>query len=175
MKNSTVIKLLVVALAVALAAAWGFQAYGAKQEEVRRQAEMSLNEGIDLFRAREFEKALEVFERIPEGVLDDWHFPYYEATAQVMLKNYQAAAPLLEEALTLNPEETKIMFQLGVVYFKLGNLSLSKGYFASVLEIDPTNEDARGLMDVMSNLEQNQTGADQQATAQNADSGGAEK
>jgi len=173
MKNSTVILLLVVALVVALAAAWGFQAYSATQEEVRRQAEMSLNEGIALFRAREYEKSLEVFERIPDGALDDWHFPYYEATAHVMLKNYGAAAPLLEQALVLNPQETKILFELGVVYFNLGNLSLSRGYFASVLEIDPTNEDARGLLNVMTNLEQIQPGANQQTSEENEGSGGA--
>ena len=70
-----------------------------------------------------------------------------------MLKNYPAAAPLLEEALALNPQETQILFELGVVYFKLGNLGLSKAYFEAVVEIDPTNEDARGLMDIMANLE----------------------
>ena len=169
MKNSTVILLLAVTLAVVLTAAWGYQAYNARQQEIMQQAEIALNEGIALFRAREYEKSLEVLESIPDGVLQDWHFPYYEATAHVMLKNYQAAVPLLEEALVLNPEETKILFELGVVYFKLGNLSLSKAYFASVVEVDPANEEARGLLNMMSNLEQIQPGADPQSTTENED------
>ena len=70
--------------------------------------------------------------------LSDWHLPYYTATAHVMLKDYQPAAPMLEEALELNPQETR--YCLNSVWFisKLGNLSLSKAYFASVLEIDPS-------------------------------------
>lgn len=159
MKKSTVILSLIVILAIALAVAWAFHRHNTGQQETLRQAEMSLNEGIALYREKKFAESVEVFEGIPEGVLDDWHFPYYHATAQVMLQNYQAAAPLLEQALALNPQETRIMFELGVVYFKLGNLPLSKGYFASVVEIDPTNEEARGLMNVMADLERIQPGA----------------
>ena len=40
----------------------------------------------------------------------------------------------------------------------VGKLALSKGYFASVVEIDPTNEEAKGLMDIMANLERSQPG-----------------
>jgi tetratricopeptide (TPR) repeat protein len=106
-----------------------------------------------LFRTNKFAESLEVLQGIPEGVLDDWHLPYYTATAMVMLKDYESAVPELEKALALNPQETVILFELGVVYYKLGKLALSKGYFASVVEIDPSNEEARGLMDIMANLE----------------------
>ena len=98
-------------------------------------------------------------------------YPYYTATALVMLKDYQPAALKLEEALVLNPQETAILFELGIVYFKLGKLGLSKGYFASVLEIDPSNEEARGLMDVMAKLERIQPGASQEDTAGDDDTG----
>ena len=41
----------------------------------------------------------------------------------------------------------------------MGNLAMSKAYFAQVLEIDPTDEEARGLMDIMANLERMQQDA----------------
>ena len=56
----------------------------------------------------------------------------------------------------MNPGEADIPFALGVAYFKLGNLALAKGYFASVVEIDPGHEEARGLVDAMANLERMQ-------------------
>ena len=61
------------------------------------------------------------------------------------------------------------MHALGVAYFKLGNLKLSKGYYASILEIDPGDEEARGLMDIMAKLERNSE-AEQQVPAE--DDGG---
>ena len=117
-----------------------------------------MDQGIALFREKKYTESLEQLQSIPDGVIDDWHLPYYTATALVMLKDYQPAALKLEEALVLNPQETAILFELGVVYFKLGKLGLSKGYFATVVEIDPTNEEAKGLMDIMANLERIQPG-----------------
>ena len=70
-------------------------------------------------------------------------------SALIKLKDYESGAMRLEEALALNNNEKNILFALGVVYYKLGNLSLSKAYFAAVLEIDPGHEEAKGLMDIM--------------------------
>ena len=89
---------------------------------------------------------------------------YYTATAHTMLKDYESAAPLLEEALALAPQKTEILFELGVVYFKLGNLALSKAYFQAVVDLDPSNEEAIGLRDIMANLEKQQPGASQEDT-----------
>jgi hypothetical protein len=41
-------------------------------------------------------------------------------------------------------------------------LSLSKAYFASVLELDPGHEEAKGLMDIMASLERTQPGEAQE-------------
>jgi tetratricopeptide (TPR) repeat protein len=161
MSKSLTAMLVIAALLVTLAVGWGFNLYNTEKQATEQQAIASLDQGIALFREKKYEQALEVFQSIPEGVLTDWHFPYYTATTHVMLKNYESAVPLLEEALELTPQETDILFELGVVYFKLGNLALSKAYFAAVIEIDPSHEDARGLMDIMANLERLQPGADQ--------------
>jgi tetratricopeptide (TPR) repeat protein len=142
------------AILVLLLAVAGFlHLYNTNQQEVREQAVQSLDLGISLFRENKYSESLKVLQGIPDGVLEDWHLPYYTATAMVMLKDYESAVPELEEALALSPQETVILFELGVVYFKLGKVSLSKGYFASVVEIDPANEEARGLMDIMADLE----------------------
>jgi tetratricopeptide (TPR) repeat protein len=83
-------------------------------------------------------------------------------SALIKLKDYESGALRLEEALALNSSETNILFALGVVYYKLGNLSLSKAYFASVLELDPGHEEAKGLMDIMASLERTQPAAAQE-------------
>ncbi len=151
---------LIVALALvaAFAIGGGFYLYNEEQQMTEQQASASLDQGIALFREKKYPEALALFQSIPDGVIKDWHLPYYTATTQVMLKDYESAAPKLEEALALNPQETQILFELGVVYYKLGKLGLSKGYFSSVIEIDPTNADAKGLMDIMTNLEREQPG-----------------
>ena len=171
MKRTGTILLVGLALVLALVTGGLFHLYNTKQEETRQQATISLDQGIALFRENKYIESLELLQGIPDGVIDDWHLPYYTATALVMLKDYQPAALLLEEALVLNPQETAILFELGVVYFKLGNLGLSKGYFASVIEIDPGNEEAKGLMDIMAKLERNQPGANQQDTVEDNDTG----
>lgn len=164
--------LLVVAGMVIITAIGGlFYLYNEEQQMTKQQASASLDQGIALFREKKYAESLEVFQGIPDGVIKDWHLPYYTATAQVMLKDYQPAAAKLEEALVLNPQETQIMFELGVVYYKLGKLELSKGYFASVVEIDPSNEEAKGLMDIMANLERQQPAASGEDAPQQGNNG----
>jgi len=148
-----------------------FYLFNENKQVTEQNALASLDRGIGLFREKKYEESLEVLQAIPDGVIRDWHLPYYMATAQVMLKDYASAAPLLEQALQLNPQGTEILFELGVVYFKLGNLALSKAYFASVVELDPSNEDARGLMDIMADLERQQPGAKQEDGSGDNDNG----
>jgi tetratricopeptide (TPR) repeat protein len=161
--TNTVRNLFVIAgLLTALAIAGLFYWYNVGQQEIEAQAITSMEQGIALYHEKKYAESLKLLQGIPNGVIEDWHLPYYTASAQVMLKDYQSAALKLEEALVLNPREIQTLFELGVVYYKLGKLGLSKGYFASVVEIDPTHEEAKGLMDIMANLERqkNYNGAD---------------
>ena len=116
-------------------------------ERERQIGEMQavVERGIAQFRAEQYELSLETLGSIPEHLVVDWHIPYYQGSALVQLKEYRKGADFLENALALNPNEENVLFALGVVYFKLGNLALSKAYFASVLEIDPDHEDAKGM------------------------------
>lgn len=171
MKSHTLIFVLVAVLMFLLAVAGLLHLYNTGQQETEQQAIASLDRGIVLFHEKKYTASLDVLQNIPDGVIRDWHLPYYTATAHVMLKDYQAAAPILEAALVIKPQETQILFELGVVYYKLGKLKLSKGYFASVVELDPSNEEAKGLMDIMANLERQQPGTTPEETSGEKDNG----
>ncbi len=151
---------LLVALGVVLVAVvvvGGYQ-YRVEQQQQREEALVLIETGITQFKQQQFESAVEALRSIPEGVIEDWRLPYYQGASLVQLKDFEAAAVLLEEAWSLNNTEEGIPFALAITYFKLGNLGLSKSYFHSVLEINPDNADAKGLMDIMANLERNQPG-----------------
>jgi tetratricopeptide (TPR) repeat protein len=115
-----------------------------------------IESGITLFQGKKYAEALVIFEQIADDNPQKWRALYYQGSTQIMLKNYQSAVIYLEQALALEPTKTEVMNSLGVAYFKLGNLKMSKAYFASILEIEPDNMEAKGLMDIMANLERQQ-------------------
>lgn len=162
-----VIGLVLVAAVVASGYVYRVQQH---RETIERQALAS--EGIAQFRNEQYEKSLQTLRRIPEDSNKDWRVPYYIGSALIQLKQYELAVVQLEKAHSLNTNDQNIPFALGVTYYKLGNLSLSKAYFSTVLKIDPTNDEAKGLMDIMANLERNQPAADPQEINQESDSGG---
>lgn len=127
--------------------------YRSEQQRQSSEATVLLEKGIAQFREEQYEQALQTLGSIPAGTIKDWRAPYYMGSALIQLKDYESAAVQLEEALSLSKHEKNVLFALGVVYYKLGNISLSKGYFAAVIEIDPGHEEAKGLMDIMANLE----------------------
>lgn len=115
----------------------------------------SLDLGMRLFDQKQYPEALAELQALTAGGSEDWRAWYYLGSTQMMLKNYPAAAEALERSLALRPQETGTLYALGVAYFKQGNLKLAKAYFGTVLEIDPNDQQARGLMDIMNTLEQN--------------------
>ena len=134
-------------------AAFGWWYMGQVKSDRQAQQHNALVSGIEAFKAQDFSAALSDLGRVPSDHPEGSKARYFEGSAEIMLKNYDRAVPLLEEALALDPTHTRTMHALGVAYFKLGNLAMSKAYYAKVLEIDPGDEEARGLMDIMANLE----------------------
>lgn len=116
----------------------------------------SIETGVALFNEKKYVEAIEIFESVQPGHPQEWYSLYYLGSSYIMLKDYPSAIEHLELALNLKPTETQVMHALGVAYFKLGNLNMSKAYYAAVLEIDPNDAEARGLMDIMANLERQQ-------------------
>jgi tetratricopeptide (TPR) repeat protein len=134
--------------------------YNIEQQRQVGDIHLLVDEGIAQFQEEQYELSLQTLGSIPVDQVEHWHIPYYMGSALIKLKDYESAAIQLEKALALNNDEPNILFALGVTYYKLGNLSLSKAYFASVLEIDPGHEEAKGLMDIMASLERNQPAND---------------
>ena len=155
--NNLLIGGITLALVVAiLAAVYVDRSNSLEKDRQLENATLLINQGIEEFQRKQYQQSLETLGGISEDVHQDWHINYYRGSSLIMLRDYEPAAVELEKALALNGEESVILYALGVVYYKLGNLSLSKAYFAKVLEVDPDNEDARGLMDIVANMERKQ-------------------
>jgi tetratricopeptide (TPR) repeat protein len=124
-----------------------------EQQLDEKQAQELLVSGINLFNEKKYKEALETLQRIPSGSAHEAKARYYQGSAHMMLKDYDAAMSNLQQALVLDNHDTGVMYALGVVSYKLGNIKLAKSYFASVLEINPEDQQAKGLMDIMARLE----------------------
>jgi len=119
-----------------------------------------LDEAVTLFHQEQYDAALDILSDIVAASPDDWRAQYYLGTTLIKLKDFEAAAVALERAMALNEAEADIPFALGVVYFKLGNLALAKGHFSLAAELDPSNDEARGMVDAMASLELRQPAAE---------------
>lgn len=166
-RNGTLLGIFIGLLVVALIIGASYM-YRVEQRSQFADVNSLMAQGIAHFRAENYELSVQTLGSIPRELVDDWHIPYYLGSALIQLKDYEKGAARLEEALVLNPSDKNILFALGVAYFKLGNLSLSKAYFSSVLEVDPGNEEAKGLMDIMARLERRsvaESGAEENSKA----------
>lgn len=155
-------------LLLAIAALLWFWYAGAQSRTAARH-EAILGQGIALFEQKDYAGALQELETIPPDRIHDWRVPYYAGSSQMMLKDYEAAAASFEYAMELKPDEAGTLYALGVVWYKLGNLKLSKAYFAQVLVLNPNDEQAKGLMDVMSKLEQQSSAPSGEASPEEPD------
>ena len=138
---------------VLLAGALWFFALQPEREAMTFQAAELLTDGIGHYERKEYDLAFEVLRQVPDGQVETARARYYEGSAHMMLKDYESATIALEQSLALNPRDTGTLYALGVAYYKLGNLVVAKGYFGAVLEINPNDEQAKGLMDIMAKLE----------------------
>lgn len=68
------------------------------------------------------------------------------AICQMELGELEAAERTLRSALALEPENTKIVSNLGVVALRRGLLDDARGFFRTVLELDPDDRFARGYL-----------------------------
>jgi tetratricopeptide (TPR) repeat protein len=140
------------ALLLISAALW-FLVLQPEREAVSYSYAELLADGIGHFERKEYDLALEVLRQVPDD--DAWSAQarYYEGSSYMMLEDYEAAAASLESALVHDPQDTGVLYAMGVAYYKLGNLAVAKAYFGEVLKINPNDEHAKGLMDIMAKLE----------------------
>jgi len=156
-RTTVIVAAVLLVLGAAATLLWVDRERRAEWAELQQTA---LAQGMAAHEDKNYVLALEELEKIPPGAVTDWQVPYYIGSSHMLLKDYTASAAALEQALALNPDDPGTLYALGVVYYKLGNLKLSKSYFAAVLEINPDDQHAKGLMDIMANLERQQPGND---------------
>ena len=154
----------IVGVLAIVAVSWWLIESSNEQQDSLQDAGL-LESGVALFHEKKYQESFELLKGITMGSPQEWRAKYYQGSALLKLKDYDSAVEFLEQALALNNRNTQIMHALGVAYFKLGNLKLSKAYYAAILEIDPTDTEAKGLMDIMANLEREQPSANQEETA----------
>lgn len=148
--------MLIAGIALALVAVVAIFVNRIEEDRQAEVAMLAVDRGIEQFKQKQYQQSLETLGGISEDVHQEWRINYYMGSSLIMLRDFQSAGVQLEKALVLNGEEPNILYALGVVYYRLGNLGLSKAYFGKVLEVDPDNDDARGLMDIVANLEREQ-------------------
>jgi tetratricopeptide (TPR) repeat protein len=142
------------------------------RQENSGQWQTRLQTGIASFNEKQYRKALESLQTIPSDSAQGAKARYYQGSAHLMLKDFESAVTYLEQALALDSHDSGTMYALGVTYYKLGNLKLAKSYFASVLKLNPNDQQAKGLLDIMARLERHsatkpadaETGADAKAS-----------
>lgn len=154
-----------VALIVVIAGIYMIRAGHLETESQADDAMLTLERGIEQFQQKQYRQSLETLDGISGDALRNWRVDYYMGSAHIMLREYESAAIHLENSLALKSDEPKILYALGVAHYKLGNLGVSKAYFGKVLEVDPGHDDARGLMDIVANLERRQGEEPQPETA----------
>jgi Flp pilus assembly protein TadD len=147
-----------IGLAAIIAIVFGVYKYEVNRQQQIDEARTQVEIGILLFKQKDYQGALETLRATPTVGIPDWRNLYYQGASLVQLKKYEEAVVALEEAWSLNQADERIPFALAVAYFKLGNLALSKSYFHAVIKLNPENADAKGLMDIVANLERIQPG-----------------
>ena len=69
------------------------------------------------------------------------------AICNLELDDYEAADANLRSALQLEPENTKIISNMGILALKRGALNEARGYFQTILELDPNDPLASKYLD----------------------------
>ncbi|MDH5737690.1 MAG: tetratricopeptide repeat protein [Gammaproteobacteria bacterium] len=152
--NKTVFAFLsgVISSSIVFALLWFFVLQPGSPGDEAQEAE-SLAAAIKLFDDKQYDEAIRILEAIPDTSVHAQKALYRRGAAYLMLKNYESAVKHLEQSLALDTRDSSVLYALGVSYYKLGHIKLAKGYFASVLEINPDDLQAKGLMDIMAGLE----------------------
>lgn len=106
--------------------------------------------GWGLRRLRQFDEARKAFERSLEGGPRQPDTLNELAICSMELDDLGTARSLLLEALTAEPENTKIISNLGILALKTGRTTEAAGYFRTVLDLEPNDRVAQAFLDQLS-------------------------
>ena len=124
-----------------------------RHRDTLQMAQVNLEHGIQLHRQKQYLPAKKVLIQALRADPEAWEAAFYLGAGNFELKRYNAAIPFLERALFLAPTEQKRYKMLDVIYYKLGQLDMARGYFSAYRELDPDNYDARGMIETMAKLQ----------------------
>ncbi len=79
------------------------------------------NAGAICFNQHRYNEAIEYFEKAKEALSTDWEVNYCLGRAYTLAGNPRKGLQNLKKALSLNPSESKIIFELGVLYDLIGD------------------------------------------------------
>lgn len=81
-----------------------------------------------------------------------WGAYFYLGNISFVQNRYGEAIPLFEKVLTLNPDFPEAYNALGIIYYKVGKLDLSRAYFEASLKLHD-NPQVKGLLDLVIQLQ----------------------
>lgn len=90
------------------------------------------NMGTVYFNLHRYSNSIEAFEKVKAAMPHDWEVCYCLGRAYTLTGDFNKALWNLKKALTLNPLEPKILFELGVLYDLLGDKKNASTYFNSI-------------------------------------------
>ena len=93
---------------------------------------------IDLFQARDYEKAAEVYERLYEKKPLYYTYTYY-LQCLIELRDYDKAEKLVKKARKLEPDALKFNVDIGYILFREGNPDKAKKQYDDALKKLPAN------------------------------------
>lgn len=141
-----------IVITVTVLIAWFIEVQN-RHRDNQQFAQVHLQRGIQLHAQKKYLPAKRMLIAALRANPEAWEAAFYLGAGNFELKRYQAAIPFLERALALAPEEQKIYKMMGVIYYKLGQLDMSRGYFTAYRELDPNNMDARGMVEMTAKLQ----------------------
>ena len=107
--------------------------------------------GWGLRRLERFEAAKQAFEKAKECEGGDENADTYNelAICQMETGDFEGAQESLVQALNLEPDNTKIISNLGYLFLKRGDEAEARKYFLTVLEINPDDKIAQAQLQAM--------------------------
>jgi tetratricopeptide (TPR) repeat protein len=103
------------------------------------------NIGAELFRAKQYDAALAMFQARVAGDPANWSALLNIGLIQTERKAYSEAIGALKQAAQLQPENAQIQFVQGVCYHHLENRNAARVAFVRAADLDPKHADAHKM------------------------------
>ncbi len=102
-----------------------------------KEAQEFFLQGAQALKGKDWDRAIDCFTHLLEGSPN--YIPALEARSAAFLQkgNLDAAQADLEKALQLEPNNARLYFRLGQVYYRRGDLDRALEFFTKAIDLDP--------------------------------------